>query len=892
MTQPRVRDRIFDALSNVGVSRPWLVLGLAAVLVVAGLSFVPFLGISTSRDGLVSRDNEYQANMMSFLDRFEATDIPLVVISGGSAEQRRNVSDALAVELETDPMLAGRVLGRAGPRQMAELLFLRDPKALGRMRDAFGEDADLTTVVESGVQGWIGQLEAQLEAGLDGEISGAATDGIGGLADIADAWRVHLEGGDVIGELIRDADGGSLGIDEQGYLVGEGGDIHVMTLFPNLTDREADTMEPVVDTIRAARDRVTDRMGDTVAVELTGLPSLAVDEIRIIGHTVLVTSAAAGLGVCLLLFILLRSTRQAIMGLVPLTVGLSVTLAVTYFLYGGLNLVTSSFIALLLGLGIDFAVHALGRFNEQLRAGVAPVQSIRDAFRLAGPGIVTGAVTTAMAFLTTSTTEFTAYGELGVLTAVGLTAIMAATFFLLPALVRALAGKGIEPAPEPPAARSVVTIVRRAPRMIVLIGALAALAGAFGMNQIRFDPDYNKFLPAGTESTEGLRRISADPALSPMTGQVAAPSMEDARALADKLEALDAVELVHTPTDFLPVLDEQALAALRRGVGAFPKPPDFEALAQRPVDPEAIRKRLLAVIDLLDEVRFAVKQAGRDTAEVDRAKEAFTRLRERVGKLEELGQARLAATHADVAPIMSRAYGAAKAVADRGGYAPTDLPEVLQRRYVSRDGTELAIFVVPSGDIWDADTARTFVEEVSAVEPSASGLAFNRHFHEIFVVDGFKRAAGYAAIIIVVLLLLDFRRLDDAILALIPTAMGWCWMLGTMVAIDLRFNLANIVALPLVLGIGIDAGVHLVHRARESARANGGITRVEDMVRGTGGAVILSALTTMVGFAGLLAGDYGAARSIGFTMLIGLGACLLASVVVLPALLLALKRAR
>ena len=120
---------------------------------------------------------------------------------------------------------------------------------------------------------------------------------------------------------------------------------------------------------------------------------------------------------------------------------------------------------------------------------------------------------------------------------------------------------------------------------------------------------------------------------------------------------------------------------------------------------------------------------------------------------------------------------------------------------------------------------------------------------------------------------------------------GWLWMVGLMAAVGIPFNVANIVCLPLVLGIGTAFGVHLMHRAEESAKIHG-IASLDDLLRGTGSAVIISALTTMVGFAALMLGKHGAMLSLGLSMVIGIATCLAASILVLPALLLLLKRAR
>ncbi|MEM6991734.1 MAG: MMPL family transporter, partial [Myxococcota bacterium] len=146
-------------------------------------------------------------------------------------------------------------------------------------------------------------------------------------------------------------------------------------------------------------------------------------------------------------------------------------------------------------------------------------------------------------------------------------------------------------------------------------------------------------------------------------------------------------------------------------------------------------------------------------------------------------------------------------------------------------------------------------------------------------------AAAVAAGIIFILLVADFGGPRDALLALVPTGLGWLWMFGAMALLRMQFNVANIVCLPLVLGIGVAFGVHFMHRVREDEHAS-----LDTVLRGTGGAIAIAALTTMVGFAGLVAGRYGGMQSLGLTMVVGIATCLLATVCILPAMLLVLGR--
>lgn len=238
-----------------------------------------------------------------------------------------------------------------------------------------------------------------------------------------------------------------------------------------------------------------------------------------------------------------------------------------------------------------------------------------------------------------------------------------------------------------------------------------------------------------------------------------------------------------------------------------------------------------------------------------------------------------------------RAYATATAVAARGAYAPEDLPPVLRAQFVSLDGTQVALEVLPAGDLWDPAFAQQFHDEVAAVAPAATGLPMSIHVHLTYIREGFMRAAGASALLVLLIVALAFRRVKDAAWTLLPCATGFFWMTGTMGATGMAFDAANIVALPLILGVSIDANVHLMHRVRESEQTHG-VARLSEVVGGTGSAVVLASGTTMVGFAALMLADYGAMQSLGLVMTIGIASSLLASVVLLPCALLAAGRMR
>ena len=889
-------ERIFAGVADMTLRRPLLVLVIAAVVVGFAGWRIPQLGVSTSRYGMVSQENPDQARMLNFFKRFGNPDAPVFVLSGGTADDRRSVVRQMTAALEREEPLRGRVLARIGPQEVAEVILLQKPEALTEAAKALPPGIQIAPVLEGGLPAWFGAIGQQIQAGLDGEAPAdpaAAARGIRGLADLARTFDAYLAGEDVLARMGEaPPQDGPQGRDEQGFLVTVDGQHHVISMFPRLTGDEVTDVLPLVTMLRKVRDDALATAPAGVTVQLTGLPALIVDEQHYIRRGLFASSVASATAIVFLCLVMLRSIRQTIIAQVPLMFGVVLTLAFVQLAYGHLNLITSSFVSVLLGLGIDFGVHMIYRFNEQRRTGEDVHDAIRSAVKFTGPAIVVGALVTAVAFVATLMTEFTAYGELGVITAVGLAFMVITSLTVLPALLYRRAGAKIAAvAKEPPGFRALTMFVARARVPILIVGLVLGVLGAIGLPRIGFNSRYFDFLPQEADSAQALTLLEKDPLMSPVYANASAEGVEAARTMTDRLRALPEVAGVQTATDLLPPLDDARLHALRSGLAALSPMPDFAKLTARKTKPEELLPAIKGIVDGLEEARFAASSGGQPTADLDAAHAAFVAVKTRLEGLDEAGKARLAGIEAQLGQLLTRAVGTAELVAKRGRYVPMDLPPLFRERFRGTDGEGMALYVIPSGSAFESETARKFYMAVSAVDPNVSGLAVNINLHETMIITGFRQAAALAAILIFLVVAFELRNLRDAVLALIPTALGWLWMLGVMAAIGLNFNVANIIVLPLVIGIGTAFGVHLMHRCQESAKKNGGVAALDDLVRSTGGAVVLSALTTIASFAALILGEYGGMKTIGMAMVLGISACLVASLLVLPALLVVLKKA-
>ena len=192
-------------------------------------------------------------------------------------------------------------------------------------------------------------------------------------------------------------------------------------------------------------------------------------------------------------------------------------------------------------------------------------------------------------------------------------------------------------------------------------------------------------------------------------------------------------------------------------------------------------------------------------------------------------------------------------------------------------------FLYPASSVFDSAELATYVAASKRVAVDVTGFPLVFHKMAGRITQGFYRAVAAGAILVLLILLIDYRNPRDAMLAIVPLAMGVVWMMGAMRILGISFNFANLVAVPLIIGVGIDNGVHVIHRVRLEGRS--GMTAV---LRHTGRAIFIASLTTMIGFGSLSLASHRGMASLGVVLFLGVGACLITSTIVLPNLLVVL----
>jgi hypothetical protein len=633
-------------------------------------------------------------------------------------------------------------------------------------------------------------------------------------------------------------------------------------------------------------------------VGLTGEPVLDYDEMTQSQKDTLLASIMS-LILCALIFIYgYNETGRPIKATLCLMIGLAYTLAFTTLTIGHLNLLTITFVPMLIGLAIDFGVHLITRYEEELRHGKSAEAALTKAMVFTGQGIFTGALTTAGAFLAMYFTNFKGIQEMGLICGGGLLLCFVPMMTLLPVLLlRGHQNVMDHQIHEDEARARIENVWLQRP---VLVTGIIVVTGALALTQIyhgkvKFDYNLIKMQSPTLPSVVFEQKLidSADKSL--LCGAIVATNLEQAISLASTITNLPTVatnEPVEPSADMLNNFIEQNQ---RQKLGLI------RAIKQEvaPLQFSAPDMSLVIVSNFSSTLFYTLGYAGLALDEVRTNDPAmaqqFISLRQAIENLRKsmlAGDDAAQKAHGNKLGEFQQALfndvrGTFESLQNQDVSAPLrveDLPAALRDQFVGGTGKFL-LQVFPRNDVWQRTNQETFVADLRKVDPNATGTPVQLYEYESLMRNSYEQAAWYSLAAIALLVFFHFRTLGAVILALLPVGIGTLWLAGLMGWFGIPFNLANIMTLPLVIGIGVTNGIQILNRFAEERTP--GI-----LARSTGKAVLVSGLTAIAGFGSLILAKHRGIHSLGCVMAVGITTCMIAGLTFLPALLNLLGRWR
>ncbi len=843
------------------------------------------LRFETSTLRLLSPTARYVELYEQYSRNFGEVDDLMIILESGDVRRSVAFAGRLVDRLRRGPVRFNRLTYRVDPEPFAgqRLLYLTLDELTNLRRtlidhqefiERFAARPGLATLlagirrrIDAGIL--LGMFDIGLEDHSGGQDFAVLRDLVGQLRAVADGHDGYHSPWAALWGRERDSDEGLFLSDDKRLLfvfadpVSGGGGF--------AADRGA------VEEIRRGIAELRTELPD-VAAGVTGGPALATDEMTTAFRDSGIATVVAGALTLAVLIVAFRQVTKPLLMLLVLATSVIVSVGVITLTVGHLTIFSVMFISMVVGLGIDYGIYVLYRYEEE-RAGREPRDAVAVAAERSGPGIVLGASSAAVTFYVLMLTHFRGIREFGFVAGTALLIALLAMLTLFPAVLVLIdtsrfgrrSGRG----PTADAGSRFLRSAAERPGVVLTLAVVATILAAWTAWDVRFDYNLMNLQAPGAESVRWERRIIESGTRSVFGALDTAGSIAELRAKEAAFRRLPSVADVESVTRLIP--DDQpekmvVLSAMRplvAGIRVGPRPPlDGDALV-REID--TLGRRLAFVADQ------APAQAGDDvrrvSADVDVLRATLAHL-----SADDV-ERRFAAFDARAYDDFRGSLAELQAGLAAAPVTPENVPEELRRKFVGRDGRYL-LEIYPRVNTWERGGAQRFVDELRSVTPDVTGTPIVTYEAIGLMETAYREGTLYAFVCVSALTALVLRRPRYTVLGLVPFVLGTLWAVGLMPLLGLRFNLSNVWGLPLIIGASAEYGINLVMRFAES-RAHGGPL----FARSTGAAVFLSGVTTVVGFGSLLVADHRGIWSLG--LLLTLGSCtgLAASLVVLPALL-------
>lgn len=632
-----------------------------------------------------------------------------------------------------------------------------------------------------------------------------------------------------------------------------------------------------------------------VRIGLTGVIPLQKMEMEYMEKTMVISSVLALLLVIALFIIGFRMWSAPILAGLNLVIAIIITLGIVGITIGRLNMMTSVFAVILIGLGIDYSIHLISVYNERRNIDPDRVIAMEETFARSGSGIVTGALTTAAAFFALAISSTRGIKEMGIVLGIGILSAMITSLAGLPAvlIVRERVLSRIKKQPVKPKILEFKILgkigqsIMNRPLIYLIIAVVItafclyqAMKLKFNYNMLEIEPDI--------ETVHLQDTIIAAFDISPDFAMITGSSIEESWELEQKAKSMPALSMVEGIGDVCPPESVQRarqpyVKSIRKSLVRYQTQQpmtykDLDRLVEqlKRLDLNMYELAQLAFIGGQDKIDDKCKQLIGDP-EKENSESYILQVAELIEKNPQIALRQLNTFQKYYFPnLHNRVYK----MANPEFITLEMLPDHIRERYVNEDRDNFLVTIYARQQIWDWQILTRFTKQLELVSPRATGTPpMFMHLISLIGKDGLW-ATILTLCIVAFLLWIDFRSLKLAFLAMIPLITGGILMMGIMKSFGMLLDFINVMGIPMIVGIGIDDGVHILHRYRYE-----GFNKTPLVLRSTGKAILLTSLTTMAGFGTLSFGEYPAYQSLGTLLAVGVAACFVTTVLFIPAII-------
>ena len=884
--------RLLRRLVRLSCRRPVVTTVISLLLAVAGVAYtLHALTFRTSGRDLLPQDAGYIVRYNQYAREFGELEDIVIVIEARTFEAAKAYAARLVHELRNSPIKFPRVTYRVDPQRFEgrQLLYL-PTEQLKEVRDrifdyqdfmeSFAGDPSLARLVEGANAAMASAFVSNLfDLGLEkggGEntkflqlVLEQISDRLDRPAPYRSPWGTLFSLGDRPPEA--------------GYFLSEDKSL----LFALVETPKSDKGSFMGDrhAIEVIRGVITSLKSDfpNVQAGVTGGPTLSNDEMTAAFEDSSVATAIAFALTLLVMLLAFWRVGKPLLMLGVLAVTLAWSMGIITLTVGHLTIFSVMFISIVIGIGIDYGIYFLFRYEEEIFLGRNLKEALEFTATRTGPGMLIGALTAGFTYYVLMLTDFRGIQELGFIAGTAILMAWLGMMTLFPALLMLVDRHHAErPRNQAPRAHAIermhVPVLDRItsyPKTVLTMAGFATVASLWAIPYVGFDYNLLNLQAKGTESVLWEKRILAATGRSGFNGLASAKTLEELRAKQEAFEKLPSVSDVDSVLRVIP--DNQAekikivktfapiVAPVRVGRSS---PVDIDRLIralrelERRLDIFATEAGDKLPADLRDlRARTAALLKTLRTADREVAEPALTHLqaqlyRDFTGKFFELQR------NLNPRPVVL-----------------ADVPEELHRKFIGKRG-DFLLQIQPKVDIWEREGARTFVRELRSVDPDVTGAPIITYEAIRYMERAYYQGTIYAFVVVGLLSFLMIRRIKETLLALVPLVLGLLWTMGLMRVFGIQFNMANVWGLPLVIGASAEFGLNVMLRYLEG-RAHGGPLVARSTVMG----VALSGVSTMVGFGSLMIAHHQGIYSLGLLMTVGSACGLFAALGVLPVIL-------
>jgi predicted RND superfamily exporter protein len=678
------------------------------------------------------------------------------------------------------------------------------------------------------------------------------------------------------------------------YFISHSKNILLITVKPTFSILDIDKVVASTDSIQGIINTALLEFPE-VKAGLTGTVSLGRDEMVFSTNDMKFTSVVAMVLVLILFILTFRMWSSPILAGINLIIAIIVAAGVSAVFLESLNIMTSMFIVIIIGLGIDYSIHIISLYSERRVRGDTAVIATQQTLLRSGSGIVTGGLTTAAAFFTLMISQSRGIKEMGLILGIGITSAMLTTLVGLPAFLAARERISIMIRHKPPRPVNVEfkilgkygASVTRRPALFLGVGFGLTAFFVFQALHVKFDYNYLNMEPKGIASVVLQDTMIKAFDLSPDFVMVRTSSIDESWQIAQQAKKMPSVSLVNTISDYVP-LDSQQLDRrpylmrirnyLQTNARIIPlSRKNFSDLIDQlqRLDMNIFELSQLAFIggqDRVDKKCRSIIGNPDDSNSIDIILQLVKKMQTNPeGTIRQLNlfQKYYQPT------LRKESYE----MANPERITMDIIPESIKERFLNKGGDQYLVTIFPKEQVWNFEFLRRFTDQMQRISPHITGSPpmFLRLID--YVGRDGLRATILTLIVVFGLLLVDFRSLRFTLLAMVPLVVGGFWMVGLLKTAGLMLTFVNVMGIPMIVGIGIDDGVHLLHRYRIE-----GMHKTSEVLKSTGKAILLTSLTTMVGFGSLVPAKYRGFGSLGMLLVFGVAACFITTLLLLPAL--------